>query len=397
MTPHATTDHVSSTVYDHDEQAIADARAINEQLLLAGLREHELAEQLRRQLAFTTAVTNSLAEGVYALDRDGCFTAVNPAAEQTLGWTDAELRGRDAHEVLQLHALHSPLAEADESPLHEVIRSGSTQRADAAVCTRRDGSTFHAAYSAAPIVVDGAVVGAVVTLREMTEIRQLQEAQEEYLSLISHDLRAPLTAILGRAELLLRWLLKQGFARQVRSVEAIVDSGRRMNTMIQELLDRSVLESGNLELRRVPADLVPLVQQIVEQIAVPPNHERITIHADAQVPVLADARRIERVVTNLLTNALKFSSPTDQVLVRVYADGHRALVAITDHGRGIDAGDLPHLFEKHYRAQTGTGVDGSGLGLYISRLIIEAHGGRVWVESTVGLGSIFTFSLPLAR
>jgi len=161
-----------TTAHHRDEQAVMDTRAVNEQLLIAGLREQELAEQLRRELAFTNAITSSLDEGLYALDRAGRFTMVNPAAERMLGWTEAELLGRGAIEVIHGQAAASARSMAEDSPLLAVMRSGTAARDENATWTRRDGSLFPIAYSAAPIVADGQVAGAVVAFRDMTEVRQ---------------------------------------------------------------------------------------------------------------------------------------------------------------------------------------------------------------------------------
>jgi diguanylate cyclase (GGDEF)-like protein/PAS domain S-box-containing protein len=160
------------TTSEAAEQAVLDTRAINEQLLIAGLREQELAEQLQRQLAFTNAITNSLGEGLCALDHTGRFTMVNPAAERMLGCTAVELLGRSAHEVIHDQPANGARSVAEESPLLAVMRSGMAARDEDALWTRHDGVVFPTAYSAAPIVSDGQVVGAVVVFRDMTEVRQ---------------------------------------------------------------------------------------------------------------------------------------------------------------------------------------------------------------------------------
>ncbi|HEY3228349.1 MAG TPA: PAS domain S-box protein, partial [Roseiflexaceae bacterium] len=162
-----------TTAHHRDEQAALDTRAINEQLLIAGLREQELAEQLQRQLVFTNAITSSLGEGLYVLDRVGRFTMVNPAAERMLGWTEVEMLGRGAHEVIHGQAANGVSSVAEDSPLLAVMRSGTAARDENAMWTRRDGAVFPIAYSAAPIVADGQVVGAVVAFRDMTEVRQV--------------------------------------------------------------------------------------------------------------------------------------------------------------------------------------------------------------------------------
>jgi PAS domain S-box-containing protein len=167
------------------EQFLHDIQAVNEQLLLAGLREQQLAEQLGRQLAFTTAITSSLVEGVLVLDTAGRCTFANPAAEHMLGWTSAELHGKDVSEVLPIHAVRGASSAAALAPLMDVLRFGTTQRNEDAVFGHRGGGMFPTAYAAAPIIRDGHVDGAVITFRDMTDVRQLQRKREEYLALIS--------------------------------------------------------------------------------------------------------------------------------------------------------------------------------------------------------------------
>jgi diguanylate cyclase (GGDEF)-like protein/PAS domain S-box-containing protein len=179
-----TTHHQETLLNSADEQALQpttpnaaeqfsyDIQAVNEQLLLAGLREQELAEQLQRQLLFTNTVTNSLAEGLAALDQAGRFTMVNPAAERMLGCMEGELLGRSAHEVIYGQDAARARDMADDAHLLSVLRSGVTARDEQAIWMRCDGAVFPTAYSAAPIITDGQVVGAVVAFRDMTEARQ---------------------------------------------------------------------------------------------------------------------------------------------------------------------------------------------------------------------------------
>lgn len=373
-------------------RTVVDTRAVNEQLLIAGLRAQELAEQLQRQLAFINAITDSLGEGVYALDNAGRITFVNPAAEQLLGWTKVELVGRYAREVIHMQSMNQVRITPEDTSLQAMIHPGTTYHDDAMLADR-NGNTFPVAFSAASIDADGQVVGAVVAFRDMTEVRRLQQAQEEYLALISHDLRTPLTVIIGRTEMLLQTLTRQGLEREARSAKIIVESSNRMNHMITSLLDRSRLETGQDVIHLEPADLVQLATRIIEQIVMPTSRKQIHMEGVTELPVVVDAAQIERVIGNLLSNALKFSPPGSPVVVRVSYENGRALLSVADLGGGIDPQMLPHVFEKHYRVRKD--VEGSGLGLYISRLIVEAHGGRLWAESGIGVGSLFTFALPI--
>jgi len=366
-----------------NEQGAVDQRDVNAQLVLSALREQELADRLCEQLAFTRAITDSLGEGVYALDTEGRIIFINPAAERLLGWTQAELLSKNEQAMIAFRR-------ADDAG---VDTSAPTRNHDL-VCLRKDGTAFPVARTAAPIVIDGTQTGTVIAFRDMTEIRALERAREEYVALISHDLRNPLTVIQGRVQLLLRYLQRQQLDRALESAQTILTSSKRMDGMLTDLLEQMRLESGNTDLHTEPTDLTWLLARIVAQFAA--DEESGQIHLDDAPPLTAplDPAQIERVMLNLLSNARKYSS-NSPIVVHVDRDGNAAVVSVTDQGMGIAPADLPHLFEKYYRTEQVTVIKGTGLGLYSSRLIVEAHGGRIWAESVVGEGSTFRFSLPL--
>lgn len=368
---------------------------VGEQLLLARQRDHEPEDEVCRQLAFYRALTCSLGEAVCAIDLAGRFTFVNPAAEQVLGQMEAELLGRDAYSIMSVHDNNDPGTLAPPSPLLKVMREGTTYRTENALFTR-GGSVFDVTYSAAPIVVEGRVVGAVVAFRDVTEVRRLQQARDEYVALLSHDLRTPLSTIIGSAQLLHRRLAPQEREQETRWAEAIVTSGQRMNSMIKDVLDRAFQQAGGAAPSLPSVDLVRLCQRMTAEMDSPTEASRIHLHAAEPVSVAANPTLIERVLANLLGNALKYSPPGSPVVIRVSSDDHHAVVAVADEGVGIDPQDLPQLFEKFQRTRTAGQIEGDGLGLYGSRVIVEAHGGQIWAESEVGVGSTFQFSLPIS-
>lgn len=367
---------------------------VNEQLILGRLREHVLADQLEHQLTFSRAIAGSLAEGVCAIDGVGKITFVNPAAERLLGWQDADLRTRDAHTTL-----YGPNAATshEASPFLTVLRTGVTYRDDGGTFVRNDGTSFPVAYSVAPLVVDAHVAGVIVAFNDLTDVQRLYQMQEDYVALLSHDLGAPLTTILGYAELLVRHLRAGALERATLSAETIVISGKKMKRLLQEVLERTRIPPGHAALRLTPVDLVALVARSVDQNLLPTARARVEMEAVAHLPVVVDPVQLERVVANLLTNACKYSASASPVVVRVFRTDRDAMISVTDQGVGIGTEDLPHLFEKYFRAGTAGAVEGTGLGLYGSRLIVEAHGGRIWAQSTVGMGSTFLVSIPLSE
>ncbi len=232
---------------------------------------------------------------------------------------------------------------------------------------------------------------------EIAERKRAEQLREEYVALISHDLRNPLTSLIGYTQLLNRLLDRKGLAAEAATAESMLTSASRMKSMIEDLVESAHLESGTLEMHREPTDVRQLISDIAVRVGSIEDRARIRVECPDCVPhVAVDPERIERVVVNLVTNALKYSPPDRPVVTRVARSGNEALVSIIDQGRGISAEHLPFLFQRFYRAQTGTTTDGLGLGLYIARMLVEAHAGRIWVESELGKGSAFHITLPLA-
>jgi PAS domain S-box-containing protein len=235
--------------------------------------------------------------------------------------------------------------------------------------------------------------------RQAEEAReQLLEQQKTFLHMVSHDLRAPLTIMLGHAELLHGVMEQAGNLQVVSSTEAIMRSVKRMDVMIDDLVDAARLEGGQMRLNPRPLSLPAFLPDFLARNAAVLAVDRIVTDVAPALPtVSADESHLERVLTNLLSNAQKYSAPDTRIRLHVRQVGQVVAFAVADQGQGIHPDDLPHLFERFYRAKgTERKIEGIGLGLYITRLLVEAHGGRVWVESEAGKGSTFSFTLPVA-
>ncbi len=235
----------------------------------------------------------------------------------------------------------------------------------------------------------------MVSFADVTELRRLQNRQEDLVRTISHDLRTPLTAIQGHAQVLQRFLEKAGVidARAQRSAEAIATGSRRMNAMIQDLVDLARLESGQMTLSSVPTDVAAYTIDLKARLVTVLDTSRIWVETSEPLTfALADPDRLERILTNLLSNALKYSE--GQVTVRVEKTDGQVKVSVLDRGQGIHPEDLPQVFERFYRAGGTRKAEGLGLGLYITKMLVEAHGGKIWAESELGKGSTFSFTLP---
>jgi signal transduction histidine kinase len=241
----------------------------------------------------------------------------------------------------------------------------------------------------------GTFLGTRGSIRDITERRRAETEREAFIHTISHDLRAPLTIALGRAQLIQRAPDRPDAT--LKSADAIVTSLRRMNSMIQDLVDSARLESRQITLNVQPLDLARFVFDLKERMATVGGTERIQVQADEDLPrVSADPEKLERILMNLLSNSLKYSAPGTPIVLSVRRGDGEVVASVSDEGPGIDPADLPHLFDRYYRSGKDRAPrEGLGLGLYITKGLVEAHGGRIWVESEVGKGSTFSFTLPV--
>jgi PAS domain S-box-containing protein len=234
--------------------------------------------------------------------------------------------------------------------------------------------------------------------RRADSLHELQEQRSKYILGISHGLRTPLTAIQGQAQLLLRSLEKAGLnGRLQHSAETVVASSRRMSVMLRDLVDLMHLEARQrLRLNLEPIDLPSFITDVIGKLDGVVEASRVKIEAPESLPrVQADPDRLERILINLLSNALEYSDPGTEVTVRLEQRDGEVVTSINDRGRGIPAEQLGSLFQPYRRLEeTRRHRESLGLGLYVTKGLVEAHGGRIRAESEVGKGSSFIFSLP---
>jgi two-component system phosphate regulon sensor histidine kinase PhoR len=241
--------------------------------------------------------------------------------------------------------------------------------------------------------------GVVAVIRDITRLRQLEQAKSDFVSTVSHELRTPLTSIKAYTATLLREDVHFNEETKKEFLRVIEEETDRLTRLISDLLDVSRIDSGKLELKTREFDFVKLVKIVVEKIQSQADKHNINLVApEYPVSVDADADKIEQVMLNLLGNAVKYSPSGGEVEVRIKEYSHKVECAIQDQGVGIPKEHLTKIFEKFQRVDNRAtrGIGGTGLGLYISKSIVEAHGGTIWAESAPGKGSVFHFTLPLA-
>ncbi len=232
--------------------------------------------------------------------------------------------------------------------------------------------------------------------RAEAALRELDQMKSQFISSVSHELRTPLHSIVGFTKLMLQG--KVAASKDQREFLVIIDKqSERLGKLIDDLLDVSRLESGRFETRKQRLTIKEPIHDVIEELHSLANEKGIVISEDmpATLPeVEVDRERMMQVMTNLLGNAIKFSSNDGSILVKAEARDSELLVQVSDHGIGIPEEAIPHVFEKFYRVKDSKYTGGTGLGLYITKQIIEAHGGRIWVESKPNKGSTFYFTIP---
>ncbi len=286
-------------------------------------------------------------------------------------------------------------------PFTEAVSSGETVRLEQMVLRVGDHS-LTVMVNATPIRSDDGVMRSfVVTLQDMTPVEDQERQRTEFLGLVSHELRTPLTSIKGSVETLLQAAKLDPV--EVRQFHHIIrDQADHMREMIGDLLDVARIDSGTLSVSPEPTRVVTMVDEARLQFLAGGGRDNLRIDLPLDLPaVMADRDRIGQVLNNLLVNAARFSRETSTIEVAASRADRHVMITVTDHGDGVPAERAPHLFQKFFRAgdaDEGRNQMGTGLGLAISRGIVEAHGGRIWVESGgLDQGSRFTFTLPVAE
>jgi PAS domain S-box-containing protein len=348
--------------------------------------QQELAARRASEERFR-AVWEATSEALALSDPEGIVLAVNPAYCALYGRASEEVVGRD-------FAVIFPEAEGAGAmaQYHAVFADPTPPRSYEARIQRPDGTERVVEARADFLERDGARVAMVSAVRDITERKRLDQAQQDFVAMASHDLASPLTVLRARAQLLQR---RQRYDEE--SIAAILEQTTRMDRLIGDLRELAKVESGGLSIHRDTVDLVSLAREAVERARSLTTGHAVGVAA-SDVPLLVDGDRdrLGQVLDNLLGNAVKYSPGGREVRVTVEAVGEDACLRVADQGPGISADGLPRLFERFYRGQHAAAEAGLGLGLYISRMLVEAHGGRIWVESELGVGSTFTIALPLA-
>jgi two-component system phosphate regulon sensor histidine kinase PhoR len=363
------------------------ARALNETATRLDQTIRSLTDERNR----SAAILSSMVEGVAVMDAAGRMVFANQAFAQILGSDAAAAEGRPLVEVTR----QTELLEVARSVLagREIVSSEVT------VGTVRQKAF---AVTAAPVLTLGtqAAAGAVLVLHDISEQRRLERVRRDFVANVSHELRTPLTAIQGFAETLLAGAMDDRENRG-RFLEIIRDHSKRLARLTDDLLKLSRIEADQMQLELRPVSVPDLIAGCLETTRMRAEQKDLAIESDCPpgLPLIkGDRGRLGEVLQNLLDNAVQYTQPGGRIRISARAVKGEIIFTVSDDGIGIPESDQSRIFERFYRVDAARSreLGGTGLGLSIARHIVEAHGGRIWVESTVGQGSDFHFSIPIA-
>ncbi len=388
----------SDTIKDSMDRRSTDLARANvrlkellEQLEASNLRlEHE---RIRNHALFT-----SLGEGLLVIDQDGIITTVNPRACEMFGFSESELLGQWYPRIIQAV---TPDGHAIATLERLIIKSLLQGEAITGKKTfvRKDGSLFPVSVNVAPVLLEGHPVGAIEVFRDITEEQALDRAKEEFVSLASHQLRTPATAVKAILSMLTNGDFGELTPRQKHFIDKAITTNDRQLGIIEDMLQAARIDAGKMQLSMTRVNIVLLCNDVVQEQLRDIEARKQTIRVTEpteELFVAADPVKLRMVLDNLINNARKYTPRGGRIDVRAAQTDGKVKVEVADNGVGIHNSDLDKLFSKFSRVdnQLSAEVGGSGLGLYLVKHIVNLHRGDVYVDSQPGQGSTFTVELP---
>lgn len=349
-----------------------------------------------REKRRTDAILDAVADGILILAPDHTIARCNPAFARLAGRPVREVVGLNHGEAIRFDEIeHGPTLEQSEAggwpltPTATLYVEGDLERPD--------GSKLAVGVTYAPLLTqEGQLLNIIASVRDVSHFRQAEELQSTFISVISHELKTPVALIKGYVGTLRRPDVRWDSKVVKDSLEVIEEEADRLGGLIENLLDASRLEAGALPINASDISLPRLAERMAERFRTQTGKHNIVVEFPPDYPViLADEQRIGQVILNLLSNAVKYSPQGGEIRIWGQVRPEHVVVCVSDEGPGIAPGDIPHIFDRFYRAdEAQRNTKGAGLGLYLTRAILEAHGGSIWVEPKYKGGACICFSLP---
>jgi two-component system, OmpR family, phosphate regulon sensor histidine kinase PhoR len=370
---------------EHSNDELADlSKTLNQTALKLDQTIRTLVEE-RNQSA---AILASMEEGVAVIDSVQRIIYCNRAFCQAADIPAKPVEGRPVVELIHNADLLSLIQKA--------LTGSGVVRGEVVIGSVRTRSF---AVTSAPVASNGSITGAVMVLHDISEIRRLERARRDFVANISHEFSTPLTAIQGFAETLMEGALDDSYSSR-RFIRIIHDNALRLGRLTEDLLKLARIEAGQLQLEIQPIAIAGVVESCIETIRVKADQKGLSVETKCPpgLPLLhGNFRSVQEILLNLLDNAIRYSSPGGRIRISAAANGPEIVLSVSDTGIGIPKAEQDRIFERFYRADAARSREsgGTGLGLSIAKHLVEAHGGRIKVESEVGQGSTFYIFLPL--
>lgn len=385
------------------EQLNDDADKPTETLLLfiaqlaTGLRFALKSQALVKEQGRLAAIFHYSTEGILTVDNTLRIIDFNPAMQRLTGWRESEVLGQFYFKVLRPKDRQGNDLGLQDSPILQAFAGQIVENREM-VISARDGQRFDVRVTASCVrSAKGEPVNGILTVHDVTREREQEEQRSTFISVISHELKTPIAIIKGYASTLARKDARFD-ARTLRTrLVAIEEEADRLDSLVENLLYASRIQAHGLQMDISALDLEPLIEKMARRLHAKNPEFTVKLEISPDLPtVMADRERIEEVLQNLLDNAIKYSPQQRTITISAVATSEEVVISVSDIGMGISVRDQERIFERFQRVgdPLAQATPGAGLGLYICRAIVEAHGGRIWVESTLRQGSTFSFSLP---
>jgi PAS domain S-box-containing protein len=360
------------------------------------VRNARLYTEINREKQRTDTMLDSAADGILILNPDQTIERTNAAFARMYGLSQSELQCMSHRDVIQWkqppHGITLEKAEAGGWPLSpqaHLYVEGDLNRP-------KGRQPLPVGITYAPLLsMDGTLINIIVTIRDITRFRQADELKSEFISIVSHELKTPVALIKGYVSTLRRKDVHWDGKVMEESLEVIEEEADRLTGLIENLLEASRLQAGGMQLKKTDISFHTMAVRLATRFQTQTDKHKIIVDIPEKFPVaMVDEVRMEQVLSNLLSNAIKYS-PGGEIHISGQNLSDQVIICVSDEGPGINPGDLPYIFDRFYRApETSRKTKGAGLGLYLARAIIEAHGGRMWADPKATAGARICFSLP---
>jgi PAS domain S-box-containing protein len=382
-----------SGVFSSNDRALLQSFADQAAIAVANA---QLYSQVSQQKQRMDALLDSAADGMLILAPDHTIERCNPAFSRMLGEPIDSIQGKKHEEVIRW-------VKKPEGVMLEQAEAGGwplTPNATLYVegdLPRAQGLPLPIGVTYAPLLTaDGKLLNIIATIRDITRFREAEEIKSTFISVISHELKTPVALIKGYAGTLRRDDAAWDRSVVQDSLAVIEEEADRLTELIENLLDASRLQAGALRINLADVSVDSLVKRIVDRFRTQTSKHTFVVDLGVDFPVvLGDEDRLEQVFSNLLSNAIKYSPEGGEIHINGQVRQEQVILCISDQGPGVAPEDIPHIFDRFYRSQQAArNTKGAGLGLYLARAVVEAHGGRIWVDPKPGVGARICFSLP---